>query len=136
MNLVVLMGRPTTDIELRTTASGVSVASFSLAVDRYTKAGEEKKANFINIVAWKQKAEFAANYIKKGQLIAIEGAIQTRKYQDKDGNNRIAFEVVASNVHFAESKKDGSYTPANTSKPNVPVDDFPTFDSGDDLPFN
>jgi len=133
MNLAILMGRTTKDIELKTTANGTSVTSFTLAVDKRVKKGEDKQADFINIVAWQKTAEFAANYIKKGQLIAIEGSIQTRKYQDKEGNNRTAFEVVANQIHFAESKKDGSYTPA--AKPNIAVDDFPEFSEQDDLPF-
>ena len=137
MNVAILMGRPTTDIELRHTQSGTSVASFTLAVDRRVKQGEEKKADFISIIVWGKTAEFAANYIRKGQLIAVEGSIQTRKYQDKEGNNRTAFEVVANNVHFAEGKKDnnGSYTPAKASNANVNPDDFQEFSVEDDLPF-
>lgn len=137
MNVAILMGRLTDNPELKHTQSGTAVTSFTLAVDRYTKKGEEKKADFINIVAWRQTAEFVANYFKKGQLIAVEGSIQTRKYKDKDGNNRTAFEVVANNVHFAEGKKDnnGSYTPAKASNANVNPDDFQEFSVEDDLPF-
>ena len=138
LNYSVLMGRPTTDIELRHTTSGTAVASFTIAVDRRPKQGEEKQADFINIVTWGKTAEFAANYFRKGQLVAVEGSIQTRKYQDKEGNNRTAFEVVANNVHFAESKKDNgssNYKPANTSNANISPDDFQEFDGSDDLPF-
>ena len=105
-NLVVLTGRLTSDPELKTTPNGVSVTSFSIAVNRNYRAGEEQKTDFINIVAWRQTAEFIAKYFKKGSMIGIEGAIQTRKYQDSQGNNRIAFEVVANNVQFVESKRD------------------------------
>lgn len=140
MNLAILMGRTTKDIELKTTASGTSVTSFTLAVDKRVKKGEEKQADFINIVAWRQTAEFAANYIRKGQLIAIEGSIQTRKYQDKEGKDRTVFEVVANQIHFAEAKRDNggsSYTPANTSNVNINPDNggFSEFSSEDDLPF-
>lgn len=101
MNKVILMGRLTADPELKTTPSGISVTSFSIAVDRnYVKQGEERQADFINIVCWRQRAEFVCRYFTKGQLIALDGSIQTRQYQDKNGNNRTAFEVVADNVYF------------------------------------
>jgi len=129
MNVAILMGRLTATPELRQTTSGIAVTSFTLAIDRYTKAGDEKKADFINIIAWRQTAEFVANYFKKGQLVAVEGSIQTRKYQDKEGNNRIAFEVVASNVHFAEAKRDSN--PNDANKPAEPT----RFSADDDLPF-
>ena len=135
LNYSVLMGRPTTDIELRHTTSGTAVASFTIAVDRRPKQGEEKQADFINIVTWGKTAEFAANYIKKGQLIAVEGSIQTRKYQDKDGNNRTAFEVVANNVHFAESKKPTASNGGLNINPSNGNDDFAEFSVEDDLPF-
>ena len=108
LNVVALMGRLTADPELRYTQSNIPVTSFTLAVDRrYSRQGEEKQTDFINIVAWRQSAEFVSKWFKKGQLVAVDGSIQTRKYQDKEGNNRTAFEVVANNVHFAESKRDG-----------------------------
>ena len=145
MNVAILMGRLTADPELRHTTSGIAVTSFALAIDRrFTKAGEEKQTDFINIVAWRQTAEFVANYFKKGQLVAVEGSIQSRKYQDKEGNNRTAFEVVASNVHFAESKRDNSgsgYTPAArqpvapTSFANTDGSEFSEISGDDDLPF-
>jgi single-strand DNA-binding protein len=101
-NLVVLSGRLTADPELKTTPNGVSVCSFSIANE--VGYGESKKTTFINIVAWRQTAEFVSKYFSKGNMIGIEGAIQTRKYQDKDGNNRTIFEVVATNVQFVEPK--------------------------------
>lgn len=104
-NLVVLSGRLTSDAELKATPSGVSVTSFTIAVDRRGKSGEDKQTDFINVVAWRQTAEFVTKYFQKGSMIGIEGSIQTRKYTDKDGNNRTVFEVVASNVQFVESKK-------------------------------
>lgn len=116
-NLVVLTGRLTTDPELKTTPNGVSVCSFSIAVERRYKQGEERQADFINIVAWRGSAEFICKYFKKGSMIGIEGSIQTRKYQDRDGNNRTAFEVVANNVQFVEFKKAD-----NNSDNNAPID--------------
>lgn len=116
-NLVVLTGRLTADPELKTTPNGVSVTSFSIAVEIRYKQGEERQADFINIVAWRSSAEFICKYFKKGSMIGIEGSIQTRKYQDRDGNNRTAFEVVANNVQFVEFKKAD-----NNSDNNAPVD--------------
>ena len=99
LNRVILMGRITTDLELKKTSSGISVTSFSIAVDRtYVKQGEERKTDFINCVAWNKQAEFICKYFGKGSLIAIEGEIQTRQYQAKDGSNRHITEVVVSNV--------------------------------------
>lgn len=104
-NLVVLTGRLTADPEVKTTQSGVSVVSFCIAVQRQYKSGEEPITDFINITAWRHTAEFVGKYFKKGNMIGIEGSIQTRKYTDRDGNNRVAFEVLASNVQFVESKR-------------------------------
>lgn len=102
-NLVVLTGRLTANPELKTTPNGVSVCSFDIAVD--SGYGDNKQTNFIKIVAWRGSAEFVTKHFQKGNMIGIEGSIQTRKYQDKNGNNRIAFEVVANNIQFVESKK-------------------------------
>lgn len=104
-NIAILTGRLTQNPELKTTPNGVSVCSFTIAVERRYKQGEERQADFINVVSWRSTAEFVAKNFKKGSMIGIEGAIQTRKYQDKDGNNRTAFEVVANNVQFVESKR-------------------------------
>ena len=141
-NLVVLTGRLTADPELKTTQSGISVTSFSIAVDRRYRAGEEKQTDFINIVAWRQSAEFVAKYFKKGSLIGIEGSIKTRKYTDKNGNSRTAFEVVANNVQFVESKRDSAVSPSGDSAPaasfsNAGANDFADLGdvSDDDLPF-
>lgn len=105
INSVILSGRLTADPELKTTGSGISVTSFSVAVNRRYKSGEDRQTDFITVVAWRSTAEFVTKYFKKGNLIGIEGSIQTRKYQDKDGNNRTAFEVIAKRVHFLESKR-------------------------------
>ena len=107
-NFVVLTGRLTADPELKTTQSGVSVVSFCVAVQRQYKSGEDPITDFINIVAWRHTAEFVTKYFHKGNMIGIEGSIQTRKYTDKDGNNRTAFEVLANNVQFVEGKRNSA----------------------------
>ncbi len=135
-NLVVLTGRLTADPELKTTANGISVTTFAIAVDRRYRSGEDRQTDFINIVAWRQSAEFITKYFKKGSMIGIEGSIQTRRYQDKEGKNRTVFEVVANNVQFVESKRDSvAGEPASFS--NADINDFADLgDSGDDdLPF-
>ncbi len=139
-NLVVLTGRLTADPELKTTQSGISVTSFSVAVNRPYRTGEEQQTDFINVVAWRKTAEFIAKYFKKGNMIGIEGSIQTRKYTDKNGNNRTAFEVVVNNAQFVESKRDsaasqGGEQPVSFS--NAGADDFSDLSdvSDDDLPF-
>lgn len=136
-NLVVLTGRLTADPELKTTPNGISVTTFSIAVDRRYRSGEERQTDFINIVAWRQSAEFITKYFKKGSLIGIEGSIQTRRYQDKNGNNRTAFEVVANNVQFVESKRDAAPSSEPASFSNADVNDFADLGDAvdDDLPF-
>ena len=137
-NTVILTGRLTADAELKTTANGVPVTSFTIAVQRKYKQGEESQADFINIVAWRQTAEFITKYFHKGSMIGIEGSIQTRKYQDKDGNNRVAFEVIANNVQFVESKKaSADASPASDLSQQL-ADNLASVqqvDFGDDLPF-
>lgn len=105
INNITLMGRLTADPELRTTQTGRSVSSFSIAVDRgYVRAGEERQADFINIVAWQQQAEFVCRYFKKGSMIALTGRLESRRYEDSQGNKRTAYEVIANNVSFCGSK--------------------------------
>lgn len=109
LNHIVLMGRLTRDPEVRHTASGLPVASFTLAVDRdFAQKGAEKQTDFINIVAWRNTAEFVGKYFTKGQLVAVSGRLQVRDWTDKDGGRRTTSEVVADNVYFAESKRDRS----------------------------
>jgi single-strand DNA-binding protein len=145
LNVVALNGRLTADPELRHTGTDIPVTSFSIAVDRsYQKPGTERQADFINIVCWRNTAEFAAKYFKKGQLVAVEGSIQMRNYTDNQGNKCTAFEVVANNVHFAEPRRDG-YANGQPStggykQPSAPVSsgdnsDFVEIDGDDDLPF-
>lgn len=142
MNKVILMGRLTADPELKTTPSGISVTSFSLAVDRkYAKQGEERKTDFINIVAWRQRAEFICKYFTKGQLIAIDGSIETRSYVDKNGNNRTAFEVLAENVYFTGDKRSSQQGGNNQNTYEAVgeyqsgTDDFEEVPISGDLPF-
>ncbi len=105
LNIVAIMGRLVYDPELKTTPQGTSVCSFRIACDRsYTKKGEQRQADFIDVVAWRQSAEFVSKYFQKGSMIAIEGSLQTRQYQDKQGNNRTAVEVLANQISFAGPK--------------------------------
>lgn len=140
-NLVVLTGRLTVDPELKTTQSGVSVTDFSIAVQRSYKSGEEPITDFINIQAWRSTAEFICKYFGKGKMIGIEGSIQTRRYTDKQGNNRTAFEVVANNVQFVESKRattnvsvDGN-DPLHDLAQRIENAGFTEVSDDDDLPF-
>lgn len=109
LNRVILMGRLVSDPELKTTGSNISVTSFSIAVDRnYVKSGEERKADFFNIVCWRSTAEFVCRYFGKGSLIAIDGQLQSRSYTAKDGTNRTVVEVVAENVSFTGERRENS----------------------------
>lgn len=109
INRVVLMGRLVADPELKTTNTGVSVTSFRIAVDRnYVKAGEQRQADFFDIVAWRSSAEFVCRNFSKGSLIAVDGQLQSRQYQTKDGQNRTAIEVVADNISFTGERRDDS----------------------------
>ena len=145
LNVVALMGRLVAEPELRHTPSGVATCTFRIAVDRsFVRAGEERKADFIDIVVWRQTAEFVCKYFHKGNLIAVNGSIQTRNYEDKNGNKRTAFEVVAEGVHFASTareapKVDAQRTPepfkTNAAAADVQQDGFAVIDDSEDLPF-
>lgn len=113
LNSVIIMGRLTSTPELKTTSSGLSVTSFTVAVDRrFQKQGEDKQADFLNVVAWRQTADFVCKYFNKGSMIAVQGELQTRSYEDKNGNKRVATEIVADNVSFCGGKKDSAAEPA------------------------
>ena len=107
LNHIVIMGRLTRAPELRKTQSGVSVASFTAAVDRDFGArdGGEKQTDFIDVVAWRQTGEFVSRYFRKGSMIVVSGRLQSRKWQDREGNNRTSWEIVADNVYFGDSKR-------------------------------
>ena len=107
LNQIFIMGRLTRDPELRRTQSGTPVTSFSLAVDRdYKTQSGEKETDFIDVVAWRATAEFVAKYFTKGRMAVVEGRLQIRAWQDKEGNNRRSAEVVADNVYFGDSRRD------------------------------
>ncbi len=114
LNKVFVMGRLTRDPELRRTQSGTAVASFSLAVDRdYKSQSGEKETDFFDVVAWRTTGEFVAKYFTKGRMAVVEGRLQVRQWQDKDGNNRRSTEIIAENIYFGDSKKDGSDNTGN-----------------------
>ncbi|MCR5149755.1 MAG: single-stranded DNA-binding protein [Clostridiales bacterium] len=151
LNVVAIVGRLVADPEQRTTGSGVSVTSFTVAVDRsFVRAGEERQADFIDVVAWRQTADFVCRYFRKGSWIAVNGSLQTRNYEDKNGNKRKATEIVADNVSFCGPKTDtantayqGAQSYQHPAEPAVqPVAAFSNADAGsfreipeDDLPF-
>ena len=146
MNKVILMGRLTKDPELRSTASNVSVCSFTVAVDRRFKSEGQPAADFVPVIAWRQTADFVGKYFRKGNKIAVVGSIQTRTWDDKDGNRRYVTEVVADEVEFCESKKSdsqGSGIETMTPPPQAPVASAPTgpaegfypLDDESDIPF-
>lgn len=126
LNKAVLMGRICKDLELKYTQSNTPVCAFSLAVDRDRKdANGNKVTDFLDCVAWNKTAEFMRSYMCKGQLIAIVGAIQTRKWTDRNGNNRVSVEVKVDEAHFAGPKKDKA---ARKSEPDTPLFDLPVSD--------
>lgn len=138
LNRIVLMGHLTRDPELRRTGSGTAVSSFSIAVDRDFKGqGGEKETDFIDIVAWRNTAEFVSKYFAKGRMAVVDGRLQIRDWKDKEGNNRRSTEVVADNVYFGDSKRDGdaaggSYTGDQTAQSG----EFKEIDEDDgELPF-
>ncbi len=137
LNNAVVMGRLVADPEVRSTPQGVSVCRFTVAVDRkYTKEGEPRQADFIDILAWRQTAEFVGKYFQKGQMIAVQGSIQTGSYE-KDGIKRRTFEIVAENVSFCGGKNESNGTSETPSFSNADTDDFVGIADADDdeLPF-
>ena len=158
LNVVAIMGRLARDPELRQTTTGKNVASFRIACDRGRRdANGQSQADWLDVVAWDRTAEFVCKYFQKGSLIAIDGRLQTRQYQDKQGNNRTAVEVVANNINFAGPKSSNqggganyqnsapSYQNAAPARPAAveaapsysagSADDFAVIDDSDDLPF-
>ena len=109
LNKIIIMGRLTRDPELRRTGSGTAVTSFSLAVDRDFKSQNgEKETDFIDVVAWRSTAEFVSKYFAKGRMAVVEGRLQTRDWTDREGGKRVATEIVADNIYFGDSKRDGA----------------------------
>lgn len=148
MNSICLMGRLTVDPELKTTQTGVSVTSFSVAVDRaYRPKDQERQTDFINCVAWRGTAEFISRYFHKGQRIALQGSLQSRRYTANDGSQRTAYEVVIDNAFFCESKggNAGGAPSYDSQIPSMPemkpafstanAGDFEEILTDEDLPF-
>ena len=130
LNVVAIMGRLVADPELKTTANGVNMARFRIACERsYTRQGEQRQADFLNVVAWRNTADFVCKYFAKGSLIALQGRLETRQYQDKSGNNRTAVEIVAEQASFTGEKVQSAPAAAALN------DDFREVDDADDLPF-
>ena len=140
LNVVVLMGRLTADPELRTTGTGISVTSFSIAVDRAYQNGGERQTDFINCVAWRNNAEFISKYFTKGQMIALRGTLQQNNYTDKDGNKRTSYNVVVDSAQFCGSTSESGGMARTEAAPasfsNVDTGDFEEISMSDeDLPF-
>ena len=146
LNHIVIMGRLTRDPELRRTGSGIAVASFTVAVDRDFGKNEngEKETDFIDCVAWRQTGEFVSKYFTKGRMAVVSGRLQIRSWTDKDGNKRRTAEVVADNVYFGDSKRDGESGGFNaapafggySAPAAAPASDFAMLDDDDaQLPF-
>lgn len=130
INKVIIMGRITQDLELKQTPSGVSVLSFTVAVDRnFTKQGEEKQSDFISCVAWKERAEFISKHFGKGRMIALEGQLRTRTYEDKNGSKHYVTEVFVDNASFTGEKKAENQTTIGNP------DDYEDVLSDDGVPF-
>ncbi len=151
LNVIAVMGRLVADPELRQTPNGISTTTFAIACERnFVKAGTERQTDFLDIVAWRSSAEFACKYFRKGQLIAVNGSLQTRTYEDKEGRKRKVYEIVADNLHFADSKGSGGGQGAVAAPAAAPAraipqeheaysagspDDFAVIDDSEDLPF-
>ena len=132
LNSISVMGRLVRDPDLKQTPSGVDVCNFTIACDRDYLQGDEKVADFFDVVAWRHTGKFVGTHFVKGRMIVVNGKLQSRKYTDKNGNNRTAYEIVADNAYFADSKKDGQNGPA----PAPAASNFSELtDSPDDLPF-
>ena len=139
LNKIFIMGRLTKNPELRLTNSGTAVTSFTLAVDRdFKNADGTKETDFIDVVAWRGTAEFTAKYFTKGRMAVVEGRLQMREWQDKDGNKRRNAEVIADNVYFGDSRSDNASGGHQSAKApvNVDAEDFAEVEDDDsDLPF-
>lgn len=139
LNHIVLMGRMVKDPELKQTQSGVSVCNFTIAVDRDYKNGDEKVADFVDCVVWRNSADFVAKYMKKGRMVTVSGSLQSRKWRDKEGNNRTSWEVQAQNVYFADSKRDGDSSSGGGSpapaSPDVTYEELNDAALDGELPF-
>lgn len=136
LNTITIMGRLCADPELRYTNSGIATTSFTLAVERDFKDKQtgEKAADFVDVVAWRNTAEFVANYFAKGRMAIVSGKLQTRTWEDKDGNKRKAVEIVAENVYFGDSKPNNANPPQDREEAPGELSATPV-GLADDLPF-
>lgn len=121
LNIIVLQGRLVRDPEMRSTQSGVSVASFTLAVDRDYSGAEEKQTDFIDCTAWRHTAEFVSKYFAKGSMAIVKGRLQIDNYTDNDGNKRKSAKVIADNIYFGESKKSSGQNGGQNSEQTIPA---------------
>lgn len=150
LNVVAIMGRLVADPELKTTPAGINVCAFRIACDRsFVQQGQQRQADFIDVVAWRHNADFLCKHFAKGGMVAVQGRLQTRQYQDRNGNKRTAVEVVADSLSFAGSSKkpggqavdEGGEAPPSDYRNPAPAysrgdaDDFAVIDDNDDLPF-
>ena len=150
LNVVAIMGRLVADPELKTTPAGINVCAFRIACERsFVQQGQQRQADFIDVVAWRHNADFLCKYFAKGSMVAVQGRLQTRQYQDRNGNKRTAVEVVADSLSFAGSSKkpggqavdEGGEAPPSDYRDPAPAysqgdaDDFAVIDDNDDLPF-
>lgn len=150
LNVVAIMGRLVADPELKTTPAGINVCAFRIACDRsFVQQGQQRQADFIDVVAWRHNADFLCKHFAKGSMVAVQGRLQTRQYQDRNGNKRTAVEVVADSLSFAGSSKkpggqavdEGGEAPPSDYRDPAPAysqgdaDDFAVIDDNDDLPF-
>ena len=134
-NRIIVVGRVTKDIELRQTNSGTNVCQFTVACDRAYSNGGERKADFLPVVAWKQAAEFASRYFGKGSPIGVEGRLETRRYTDKDNNERTAYEIIADRLFFVGGKSEQQPKKSDAPYSNGNNEDFEEVDLDGDLPF-
>lgn len=150
LNVVAIMGRLVADPELKTTPAGINVCTFRIACDRsFAQQGQQRQADFIDVVAWRHNADFLCKHFAKGSMVAVQGRLQSRQYQDRNGNKRTAVEVVADSLSFAGSSKkpggqavdEGGEAPPSDYRDPAPAysqgnaDDFAVIDDNDDLPF-
>ena len=134
MNIIAIKGRLVRDPSTKTTPNGVTVCNITVAVDRAYSNGGEKQTDFFDCVFWRQGAEFVSKYFSKGKEIIVQGEMQSRKWQDKDGNNRISWEIQNAHAEFCGGK--GETSPATYEAPATPASDFVVLDNSDDqLPF-
>ena len=138
LNKIILMGRLVADPELKYTVSNIPVATFRVASERnYTAQGQEKQADFINCVAWRQTGEFISKYFSKGRMIALEGSLQSRNYEDKTGAKRTAYEVIVDHAYFADSRPEGAAAVAPApALPAAPVPAAPEMPAQYGIPGN